>query len=444
MAVSYEEALSIIRNVAEKYKFENNGFSCAVPLLESLGRVATKNHVSSITTPAHDTSAMDGYALSSEATREASIENPVMFIIKGTIAAGDYPIELANQPEDGAFPCVEIMTGARFPSTTSTPFDACVKIEDTTGFDPFDTRSGLKPYKQIAVTRPLRLNTNRRFAGGDMRAGDVILREGDVVCPRHLMALASVGITKVDAHCKLRVAVWSTGNELSERSDMRNDSQIWNSNGPFLTASLQELGVDVDYRGILKDDPESLQTALGSCGSRPYDLVITTGAVSKGKFDFIVPALEELQAEIHFHGVAMRPGHPVLFATMRSNTGSLPIFGLPGNPIATAACFRFLVEPFLEDVLGRKRQQPEYAQLVPSTEGGNILRSSPAHLDCFKHGFMQRDSHGRRTVELSVNQSPAVISQFATSNCWVHIPRGHQAKSSLTQVPYYSHNSAFL
>ncbi|KAH9868557.1 hypothetical protein J1614_007629 [Plenodomus biglobosus] len=386
----------------------------------------------------------DGYAISSEATMGASPETPVIFNIHGTIAAGQDPLELANEAaEDGAFPCVEIMTGARFPRTSSRPFDACVKIEDTVSLGPSTARTGFKSINRIAVTRPLRYNANRRFAGQDVQEGDVILRKGTLVCSRHIMALSSVGITQIDVCRRFRVAVWATGDELSEGKDSRRDSQIWNSNGPFLCAALQEIGMDVEYKGILNDDPRNLHDALSSPAGNRHDLVITTGAVSKGKFDFVVPALEELQAEIHFHGVAIRPGHPVLFATMERHERLVPVFGLPGNPIAAAACLRFLVVPFIGYALTHTLKEPVLAKLAWRSDNTEALSSSPSDLDCFRHGTIRSDAKGESIVELSANQSPAVISHFAASNCWVHLLRNSPRSLSEVIVYCYPHSSPF-
>jgi molybdopterin molybdotransferase len=443
MTISYRESLEIIHRVAERCCAEGGKPTEMVPLLEALGRIAAKDHTSPIQTPPNDTSAMDGFAVSSRATAGATSDEPVAFILKGTLAAGDSPITLANEPENGAYPCVEIMTGAQFPvSTSAMPFDACVKIEDTISLGSFVVPTDSKPRAHISVKKPLSTFENRRFAGSDMKEKDIILAAGQVVCARHVMALASVGITEVTARRKLRVAVWSTGNELSEGSKAdRRDSQIFNSNGPYLSAALLELGVHVEYKGILRDDQSSLDVALRSVGSDVCDLVVTTGAVSKGKYDFILPALEELRADIHFHGVAIRPGHPVLFATTKFGTRDIPMFGLPGNPIATAACFRFLVVPFLRMVLGQEVERPETVEILSSSHSPTLPFKSPSHLDCFRHGDVKMDVKNRKVVVLSDNQSPAVISHFAGSNCWVHIPCERAREHDSSVVYCYPHNS---
>lgn len=139
------------------------------------------------------------------------------------------------------------------------------------------------------------------------------------------MGMASVGITEVVVRQKLRVAVWTTGNELCrDTNGSRKSSQIFDSNGPFLAAALREAGVEVDLKGILQDDVQSLEEALQSSEGTAWDLIITTGAVSKGKFDFIEPALARMHAQVIFHGVAIRPGHPTLFATIDRDCGKIP------------------------------------------------------------------------------------------------------------------------
>ena len=438
MGISYRNAVALLQDTATGILKERGPPREEISIHEALGRVAAEHHTSPICTPPKDTSAMDGYAISSSTTVDASIERPVTFIVQGTNAAGDEPVELPNEPIDGCYPCVEIMTGAQFPiSTSNTPFDACVKIEDTV---PYGAKSEFQSQRRFVLTRPVSLHANRRFAGGDMQKGDVIVRKGEVVRSRHVMGLASVGVKEVVVRRKLRVAVWTTGNELTrDTNGARKSAQIFDSNGPFLAAALCEAGVEVELKGILQDDVQSLEEALESSEAATWDLIITTGAVSKGKFDFIVPALERMRAKVHFHGVAIRPGHPVLFATIDRERKSIPFFGLPGNPIATAACFRFLVMPFLRQLLGQIPEQPDVAELSMKNGGRDVFLASPSHLDCFRHGSLVARGDGSKVVELSQSQSPAVISQYATSNCWAHIARGCGEDAGTIMVHCYSH-----
>jgi molybdopterin molybdotransferase len=253
MSITYDKALDTIHKIAQEYSKHCHDSIESVPLLDAVGRVAAQDHTSPISTPPHDTSAMDGYAVSSKMVSNVSVENPIRLLVKGTIGAGDEPLVLANVQENGMVPCVEIMTGARFPeSSLGPPFDACVKIEDTIAIGSTALETNHKAQTCIAIGKKISPNANRRFAGGDMRSGVMILRKGDVVCSRHIMAMASVGITKIAVCRRLRVAVWSTGNELGEGSDQGyNYNQIFNSNGPYLCAALRELGADASYQGIL-------------------------------------------------------------------------------------------------------------------------------------------------------------------------------------------------
>ncbi|KAF3040600.1 hypothetical protein E8E11_007636 [Didymella keratinophila] len=438
MGISYQDALALLQDSAKSILNGQKSLTERVSISEALGRVAAENHTSPICTPPKDTSAMDGYAISSGATVDATIERPVTFVVQGTNAAGDEPVELANELIDGCYPCVEIMTGAQFPiSTTNTPFDACVKIEDTV---PFGGKSEFQSRRRFVLTRPVRLHANRRFAGGDMQKGDVIVKRGEIVRARHVMGLASVGVTEVVVRRSLRVAVWTTGNELTRDMDgARKSAQIFDSNGPFLAAALREAGVEVELKGILQDDVRSLEEALDSVEAASWDFIITTGAVSKGKFDFIVPALERMRAQVHFHGVAIRPGHPILFATVDRDHGRIPFFGLPGNPIATAACFRFFVAPFVRLLLGQYAESPAIVELSMKNGGRDIFLASPSHLDCFRHGNIVARPDGTKVVELSQSQSPAVISQYATSNCWAHIATGCTEGAGPIMVQCYPH-----
>lgn len=438
MGISYRDALALLQETATHVLQERGLPIEKIPLEQALGRVAAEHHTSPIRTPSKDTSAMDGYAISSGATVDATPDTPVTFLVQGTNAAGSEPVELPNEPIDGCYPCVEIMTGAQFPiSTSNTPFDACVKIEDTV---PSGVKSGFQLQQRFVLTRPVRLHANRRFAGGDMQKGDIIVKKGETVRSRHVMGLASVGVTEAVVRRKLRVAVWTTGNELTrDTHGTKRGNQIFDSNGPFLAAALREAGVDVDLMGILQDDVQSLEKAFDSAEAAAWDLIVTTGAVSKGKFDFVVPALKSMRAQIHFHGVAIRPGHPILFATIDRASGRIPFFGLPGNPIATAACFRFLVLPFLRQLSGLELEPAATAELSMKNGGRDVFLASPSHLDCFRHGTLITQPDGRRIIELSQSQSPAVISQYATSNCWAHIARGDTEVAGPITVHCYPH-----
>ncbi|RKU47126.1 hypothetical protein DL546_005216 [Coniochaeta pulveracea] len=437
MVLSYQAALSILDTVANGQKIHRRDAQQQIPLQEAVGRIVASDIVSAESTPAHDTSAMDGYAIRSEATSEASERTPVRFQVRGRIAAGDDPrqvlqgLDTAEVTMSGIEPCVEIMTGAGFPEG----FDACVRFEDAETVIDCDVSS------TIVVTKPVPVNANRRLAGNDIRNGDVILQAGMTLQVGHLLPLSSLGIKSIAVEAKPRVAVFSTGKELLSQSyGLGRDM-----NGPYLTAALGEIGADVDFCGVLDDDPTSMYRHLQTvAGSGAYEVIITSGAVSKGRFDHIPDVLAQMDAEILFHGVAMRPGHPVLFALLPAGgtvdgtaKRKTAFFGLPGNPGAAAACFRFLVVPYLRALSGQTQEAPVIASLVGQVasvaqhtvscndkrNGTATHASSP---DIFRHGVLQSTPEGMLTVQPSKDQSPAKLNPFITANCWIHLPpHGH-------------------
>lgn len=434
MAIAYEDALETIGQVY-KTMFDHRYVERTerVDLTEAVGRVIFNAEISRQDTPAFDTSAMDGYALDSRRTCKASPTSPVKFKLDpGTMAAGDAPFS-PEPPSDDPI-CVEIMTGAQFPSSRGREciFDACIKIENTSLVQDVDGNLF------ISVESPVRKFENRRFAGSDLKQGQEIISSLSLIRPSHVMALAAIGKAEVEVLKKIRVAVICTGSELVPYDTKHGEgaihrSKIRDSNGPYIKVALQEFGVCVDYLGIVADSIDGFVDAMIVIEEmRQYDLIITTGAVSVGKFDFVRPGLEMMQALIHFHTVAIRPGSPVLFASLsRHGAGPLPLFGLPGNPMAAAVCLRLFVMPFLRLLQGQVDEAPEYATaklngLKQTIDGSatkaGIVCTSPFHLDVFRHGIMtQVDGHSK--VEMIEDQGPSKVGPWLGANCWVHLPR---------------------
>ncbi|KAJ9247669.1 hypothetical protein DTO207G8_7899 [Paecilomyces variotii] len=444
-SLSYSEALKIIEAEASKLSSSSTNFEELVPLPLSLNRISSRNYVSPESTPKFDTSAMDGYALNSEVAATASPEEPVRFCVMGTSAAGDSPVEVRGEPDGDIYPCVEIMTGARFPTCVNgREFDCCVKVEDTR------MESG---GKIIQVLKPARKGMNRRFAGNDFQQGDNIIDAGDCVKINHLMALASIGVEKIAVRRKPRIAVFSTGKELLRNDGAQNDAQrIMDINGPCITASLTDWGCDVDFLGVIDDNASDVSgRIMQQLQLREYDILMTTGGVSAGKFDFVRKAIESIGAKVLFHGAAIRPGHPVLFATLPSgrydSTGSrdyplnkqtsTAFFGLPGNPVASAACLRFLVVPLLRQLLSEQPEKPMKATIrdgnLPSKgertcnigEASDIITRLPPNTDVFRAGRFTLQQSDKFEVEIIHDHSPGKIKPFLGADCWIHIPRGH-------------------
>ena len=435
MAIPYEQALALVCHAAELQKGSKFPFETIISLPDALGRRPCQDVRAQIDTPIFASSAMDGYAVSSILTAKASFTNPHYLRVEGMIAAGDPYLKLpCDVNELGTIACVKIMTGAPFPqSSNGLEFDACIPVEHAELID--DERI-------VRIVTPPKPNHHRRIAGDDFAVGDMIVPGGVEIRPHHIMAMASVGIRSLRVKERLKATVLTTGAELKKVapglliSDLR-PSQIDDCNGPYLQAALQSIGVDVTCISGIADDLGELQNCIADIISSGCDMLITTGGVSAGDFDFIPQAIINIDGHVHFHHVAMRPGHPVLFATApkRSDEGlsrDIPIFGLPGNPIAAATCYRFLVVPYIESLMGTRREQPIVSVAAdggdkdPSPKAGrsgNSVHQKSKHVDVFRHGLVwARDAVNE--VVLSSEQSPAKVRPFGYANCWVHISTG--------------------
>ncbi|SPQ25719.1 e8baf4e9-807d-405e-a7e8-71c6db521291 [Thermothielavioides terrestris] len=413
MTLSYAAGLAKVLEVARQQHNTRQKPEENVPLQDAIGGVPARAVLSPRSIPEYDTSAMDGYAIRSHDTTTASPDTPVVFRVMGTVAAGDEPENgLDAGPEDGVPPCVEIMTGAIFPEG----YDACVKVEDTVAVRGPDGRCA----GCIAVTRRILSGENKRFAGSDIRQGHAVLKQGDTVQPAHILPLASLGVAEVPLVRRARVGVWSTGKEMTNGKAGTKDA-----NGPYLTAAIKEMGLEAEFLGVLDDDLATLRSHIRKAAdAERYDLLLTSGAVSKGRFDYIRAALDEMGTEIMFHGLYIRPGHPVLFGLVPSKESKAAFFGLPGNPGAAAACFRLLTVPYLRALQGQPQEQPIWASLRQRTDKRQDAHScaSKQNRDIFRHGVLSTSPSGGLFAEASNEQSPAKLGPFRAANCWIRLP----------------------
>ncbi|KAH8426192.1 molybdopterin molybdotransferase MoeA [Aspergillus melleus] len=438
MPLPYLESLELIRLEAQYDAARFRSKVETVSIYKAVNRISHMTLRCQKSTPSFDTSAMDGYALSSAATRFASGDIPAVFHICGAIAAGEEPLSIGPDADSDIPPCVEIMTGAPFPqSTPSMQFDCCVRLEDV-------TLVSVSGCPCIKVERPATFQQNRRLAGGDFSQGDVLVSADETIQPSHIMALASVGIYEASVRLKPVICVFSTGKEL-DKDCPPSLHRIPDANGPYITASLQEQGFEVDFLGILGDSKEEMTHGIRKAVMmNRYDILITTGAVSTGKFDFVPSALHALQARQVFHRIAIRPGHPALFAKVpspkagvvdsdaRVDTDEVPFFGLPGNPVASAACLQFLVVPYLKFLQGQPLEPVLEARVMESEHrewptaynmASEPLFKVPKDLDVFRPGMIHRRTQDCLEVT-PMEHSPSKIKPFLGADCWLHIPAG--------------------
>jgi molybdopterin molybdotransferase len=449
MAIPYNDAVQIIESEARQNRERFHATSETVPLRAAVNRIIKDKYYSSEQTPTWDTSAMDGYALNSEVTRNASEKSPVICRVIDTVAAGDEPLTVAGDAgEDDIYPCVEIMTGARFPSTSSgKPFDCCVRVEDTIAVN---AKEEAGQY-YVKILKPARPNQHKRRAGEDFSKGDLIINEHTTVRPHHIMALASVGCTSITVLRKPHVALYSTGSELALGPPNSTAQRIPDTNGPYISTMLKDLGLHVDFLGVIEDDAAIAAEKISRClKQRHYDILITTGAVSAGRYDFVREALEALDAHVLFHKIAMRPGHPALFASLLAaettlssskHTDAHPLktafFGLPGNPVAAAACLRFLLLPYVQTLLFQSVEKPmpvivRSGRSLPGigvddgfpNHDRSLIATFPPDTDVFRLGTTMQKSQHILEVELMRDHSPGKVRPFLGADCWVHIRSG--------------------
>lgn len=362
--------------------------SLNVSLFEAAGRITAKPINSPLDVPSFDNSAMDGYAL-----RLADIAPDRVLPVAGKAFAG--------APFNGAWPAgsvIRIMTGAPIPAGC----DAVVMQEQT------EQRDG-----GIVITAPVQAAQNIRRIGEDIQAGKQVLDAGVRLGAAELPLLASLGIAEVSVLRKLRVAIFSTGDELQAVGQPLAEGQIYDTNRFTVALMLNKLGCEVIDLGVIADDQAALRTAFTEA-DRQADVVISTGGVSVGEADFTRTMLEELGA-ITFWKLAIKPGKPFAFGRLANSW----FCGLPGNPVSAAVTFYQLVQPLLATLTGQTTRIMPLRQRARATQR---LKKSPGRLD-FQRAILSRGDDGVLEVRSTGAQGSHVFSSFALANCFVVLER---------------------
>jgi molybdopterin molybdotransferase len=320
--ISVDDALKIIiDSVKTPFGSEEAG------ILESLGRVFAENICSESDIPAFDYSAMDGYAVRSSDTYGATEDNAKKLKVVGEFRAGGDTSAKAGPGE-----AVKIMTGALIPEGA----DSVVMVEKT------KEEGGT-----VEVFEGVEKGKNIRLAGEDIKTGDLVLEKGRLIGPPHIGMLASLGISTINVTKRPRVAILSTGDEVISIEEDMKPGKVRNSNAYSLYSQIIESGGIPVSKEIAKDSRESLKVSLESC--LDCDIIVTSGGVSMGEYDYVKDVMNDLGMEEKFWKVAMRPGKPNLFGTIQGK----PFFGLPGNPVSTMIGFEVFVRPTIMKMLGR-------------------------------------------------------------------------------------------
>ena len=339
--IDYKKAQKILAN--SKINIKNE----IILAKNSINRISAKNIYSPTNYPAGNNTAFDGYAINSKETSRASSKNTKKFKILKTLAAGDNP-RIKNVKK---FSTIEVMTGALIPK----PFDTVIPIEV------IDFYPNKKNPKFILINKKIKKNNHIRFLGSDYKKGEKVISAGKVINSSHILALKSLGVDKIIVKKRPVIMFYSTGNEISEKTNIP-DWKIRNSNSHYIKSLSKNLFFEFVDGGVLRDKDDKLfKKLINKNFQSKCDIIITNGAVSAGKFDFVPRVIKEFNLSNYFKGVAIRPGKPILFAKFKNKEKAF--FGLPGNPISSAACFKFFVYPYLRSILNMKKEKSFKAKL---------------------------------------------------------------------------------
>ena len=381
---SYKAAISKLNNNPLKIGSE------IVSIKDALNRISSKEVIAKSDYPADDNTAFDGFAVNSKETKNTFQK----FKILKTIAAGDNPY-IKKVPK---LSCIEVMTGA----IIKKPFDTIIPIEDIEFFP------SKQNAKYIIIKKKIKKSEFIRPKGSDYKKGNKIIKKGELINPAHILSLKTLGIDKVLVKKKVNIVFYPSGNELSDKKNIPS-WKIRNSNTIYLNSLIRSLPVNFTVKKILRDKDKILfKKQISKQLKSKTDILITSGAVSKGKFDFIPSVINQFKLKNHFKGVAIRPGKPIMFAKFNNNKC---FFGLPGNPISSVACFRFFVIPLLFKSLGLKVEKPIFAKLKNKF-------SKKKKFTRFVKGKLTFDKKGLVQFEVFEGQESYKIEPFVKSNAW--------------------------
>ena len=391
-----------------------------VTLDQSINRILATDLLSPIDVPAADNSAMDGFAFDGECL--SSNNEDITLRIVGTAYAGK-PFEGSIGPGE----CLKIMTGALMPVNC----DTVIPQEFT--FIPNAADDSQIGFKRTQ----LKCGENRRLRGEDLQAGKAAISAGRLLRPSDLGLAASLGVSQLTVHRKLKVAILSSGDELCALGQPLEAGSIYDSNRYSLTGLLNRLNMEIIDCGIVRDDPDSLRAAF-CAASKKADVLISSGGVSVGEADYTKQIMQEL-GDVGFWKIAMRPGRPMAFGTLKAIPGkSSPrktlFFGLPGNPVAVMVTFYQFVRSALMQLNGALHFEPQLMQAIAS----DAIRKKPGRTE-FQRAIVSRGSDGKPMVRLTGSQGAGVLRSMSEANCFVilHHDQGNIAAGDWVDIALF-------
>ncbi|MEZ0239060.1 MAG: gephyrin-like molybdotransferase Glp [Methylophilaceae bacterium] len=380
-SMSVDKARRFIRDFLQPVQTKES-----LALRSSLGRVLAEDILSPYNVPNHNNSAMDGYALNAD---DVAASGNTTLRIAGTAFAGK-----AFEGTVGKGECVRIMTGAVMPPECDTVvIQEHVQAEDG----------------RITFGEGVRRGQNLRYAGEDLKQGQVVFAAGHMMRPADLGLIASLGLGEVKVYRKLRVAFFSTGDELASIGQPLEAGQVYDSNRYTLYGMLTRLGVEVIDMGVVRDDPALLEQALQDAAACA-DVILTSGGVSVGEADYMKQLLTEL-GQVVFWKIAMKPGRPLAYGKI----GDAHYFGLPGNPVSVMVTFYQFVRDAMLVLMGQPNPVPVPQLSVISA--GN-LKKAPGRTE-FQRGVLFADGDGQWKVQSIGNQGSGVLRSMSEANCFI-------------------------
>jgi len=361
-----------------------------VPLLEALHRVTAEEVIAQRHIPLDDNSAMDGYAVRHADVVGATRDQPAVLTVLEILPAGKRPQHCLTPGT-----AVKIMTGAPLPEDA----DTVVQVEHTDGSD-----------TRVQIYRAPRLGSNLRRRGEDIRQGECVLAAQTLLRPAELGVLASVGKAQVLVYQRPRVAILATGDEIIDPGEPDTRGKIINSNAYTLAGQIAEVGGSPLLLGVAPDERTIMSQRIAS-GLRA-DVLITSGGVSVGSFDYVRECLDAFGFQARFWTVAMRPGSPATFGMV----GHVPVFSLPGNPVASMVTFELFVRPALRKMMGRpdlfrRRLEAVLQDAVEKRRGVRTLL----------RGVLRQDD-GQATVTTTGPQGSGILRSMSLANCLIDLP----------------------
>ena len=359
-----------------------------VPIQSALDRVLASDITSPIDVPPYNNSAMDGYAIVAADIPESGEQR-----LKNVATV------MAGKPYTGTIEqgqCARIMTGGKMPVGADT-----VVMQELVNVDGDTIFIGSGHHKGDHV----------RNAGDDITAGQLILQQGHKLSPADIGLLASLGIPEIKVYRKIRVAFFSTGDELKPLGSILQEGQIYDSNRYTLFAMLSHMGAETLDMGAIADDRTAIETAF-QIASTNADVLITTGGVSVGEADFVKEILSE-HGKIEFWKLAVKPGKPLAFGRINDCW----FFGLPGNPVSAMVTFYQLVLPALRKLSGQSKLE----HLTIKLRCMSKLKKTPGRLE-FQRGVMAKNSAGEFVVTGTGSQGSHVLSSVSKANCFIVLP----------------------